>query len=202
MSKFWGPLHLTGWPIGIVLDGNDESRPRPTSEGILAIVAAQFPSSPFPRQSFDYWTLSTSGDFYTLRSLSEDKLDEDRARKVIYSDVRIVRATELLLHCANLCKALGTEPNAQVELRLRYGGLRGRQLTSSSIRWIDYHGKNVHDNEVNVGPIRFRLGAVDTELFSLVKKLCAPLFMIFDYTEISDEVYEQIITEFVKGRHG
>jgi hypothetical protein len=194
---------LTGWPIGIVVDDNDEFRPKPTNEGILAIVAAQFPSSPFPRQSFDYWTLSRSGDFYTLRSLSEDKLDEDRARKVIYFDVRIARAVEVLLHCANLYKALGAEPNAQVELRLRYGGLRGRQLTSSSIRWIGYyHGENRHDNEVPVGPIRFRLGAVGAELVSLVKKLCAPLFMIFDYTEISDEVYEQIITEFVKGRHG
>jgi cellulose biosynthesis protein BcsQ len=192
---------LTGWPIGIVVDGNDQSRPQPTNEGILAIVAAQFPSSPFPRHSFDYWTLSKGGDFYTLRSLTEDKLDEDRARKVIYFDVRIVRAMEVILHCANLYKALGTDPNAQVDLRVRYGGLRDRQLTSSSIRWIDYHGKNVYDNEVSVAPFRFRLGAIDKEIVSLVKKLCAPLFMIFDYTEIPDEVYDQVITDFVKGRH-
>ena len=86
-------------------------------------------------------------------------------------------------------------------MRVRYGGLRDRQLTSSSIRWIDYHGKNVYDNEVSVAPFRFRLGAIDKEIVSLVKKLCAPLFMIFDYTEIPDEVYDQVITDFVKGRH-
>jgi hypothetical protein len=88
-------------------------------------------------------------------------------------------------------------------LRIRYGGLRDRTLKSYSMRWIDYyHGKNLHDNEVRVEPIRFRLGAVDAEIVSLVKKLCAPLFMIFDYTEIPDEVYEQIITDFIKGRRG
>lgn len=193
---------LTGWPIGIVLDDNDQFRPKATNEGILAVVAAQFPSPPFPRQSFDYWTLSKGGDFYTLRSLSEDKLDEDRARKVIYFDVRIARAMEVLLHCANLHKALGTDPNAKIELRIRYGGLRDRELTSSSIRWISHHGKNFHDNEVTTGPIRFRLGAVDTEIVSLVKELCAPLFIIFDYTEIPDDQYERIITDFVAGRHG
>ena len=191
---------LTGWPIGIVLDNNHEFRPWPTSEGILAIVDARFPSS--ARHHFDYWTLNKGGDFYTLRSLSEDQFDEGRARKALDFDIRIVRAVEVLLHCANLHKSLGTDPNAQAELRIKYGGLRDRTLKSSSTRWIDYHGKNLHDNEVRVEPIRFRLGAVDAEIVSLVKKLCAPLFMIFDYTEISDEVYEQIITDFIKGRRG
>ncbi len=190
-------IRLTGWPIGIVLDDN-ELRPRPTSEGILAIVAHNVPSSPFPRRRFDYWTLSKGGDFYTLRSLTEDQLDEERARKILYFNIRIVRAMEALLHCASLYKSLGTDPNAQVELRIRYGGLRDRELRSyKNFRW-GYGGRNLQDSEVLIEPVRFRLGAIDA--VSLVKKLCAPLFMLFDYTEIPDDVYAQVILDFTSGR--
>jgi hypothetical protein len=192
-------IRLTGWPIGIVLDDN-ELRPRPTSDGILAIVTANVPSSsPFPRRRFDYWTLSRGGDFYTLRSLTEDQLDEDRARKILFFDIRIVRAMEALLHCASLYKSLGTDPNAQVELRIRYGGLRDRELRSYNFRW-SYGGRNLQDSEVLIEPVRFRLGAIDADTVSLVKKLCAPLFMLFDYTEIPDDVYARVILDFTSGR--
>jgi len=193
-------VHLTGWPLGLVMDDSDQFRPRPLKDGILAIVAANITSSPFPRRRFDYWTLNRTGDFYTLRSLTEDQLDQDRARKVIWSDIRIIRAVEVLLHCANLHKALGTDPNAHIDLRLRYGGLRDRELTSYADRWLAYHGRNLHENEVAVQPIKFRLAAVDTEIVPLVKKLCAPLFMIFDYTVVPDDAYEQIISDFMNGR--
>jgi len=153
---------LSGWPIGIVLEDEDV-RPRPTNEGILAVVS--IPVS-FGRR-FDYWTLSRGGDFYTLRSLSEDDLHEDRAGKGIYFDVRIARATEVLLHCANLYKALGVDPNAQIELQTRYGGLKGRTLGASPRRDIRPR-TNVHENEVSVDPVRFRLGTVEDQIVELV----------------------------------
>jgi hypothetical protein len=108
---------------------------------------------------------------------------------------------EVLIHCANLYKTLGADPNSQIELRMRYGGLRDRYLTSPSLQWIDrYHGENTHEDLVSVAPIRFRLGGVDTELTSLVKRLCAPLFVIFGYTEVRDEDYERIMADFTAGR--
>lgn len=186
-------VHTFGWPIGLVLDRREEFRPRPTNEGILAIVSVENPD----RRSFDYWTLSKGGDFYTLASLFED----ERTTSAVYFDTRIVRATEALLHCAGLYKALGLEPNAHVEMTVRYGGLRGRTLTAASPSRRNFPKyRNLHEDEVSVPPITFRLGAVETEIVDLVKKLSEPLFAIFDFATFSDDVYEQIVTAFVKGK--
>jgi len=34
----------------------------------------------------------------------------------------------------------------------------------------------------------------------LVKKLCAPLFVIFDYQHFDDDIYQQLVTDFIKGK--
>jgi hypothetical protein len=47
----------------------------------------------------------------------------------------------------------------------------------------------------------FRLGAVESLIVATVKKLCAPLFIVFDFATFSDVVYEQIVTDFVAGRN-
>jgi MinD-like ATPase involved in chromosome partitioning or flagellar assembly len=91
----------SGWPVGLVLENSRDSRPKPTNDGIVVSFAA----SGFGH-AFDYWTLNTSGDFFALSSLLED-IEERRAKPVLYFDTRIVRATEAVVHCANLYKALG-----------------------------------------------------------------------------------------------
>lgn len=143
-----------------------------------------------------------NGDFYTLMSLAEDHRDEDRSRSAVYYDIRIVRACEALLHCANLYKMLGVEPNAHIQMTVGYGGLRGRTLRAASPnrgKPLTFP-KNHHEDEVNIPAITFRLGAVQAEMVELVKKLCEPLFVIFDYAEFSDEIYREIVTEFISGK--
>ena len=196
-------LRGQGWPIGIVL--NKPEDPRATNEGILANVskAVGFPDE--SRHRFDYWTLTKTGDFYTLRSLSEDEREVDRSTRSIWFNIRIVRATEALLHCANLYKALGVDPGAHVEMTVRYGGLHGRTLTASpspsSFSLIDVaHGENLQEDLVRISPITFRLGDLETDIVDLVKKLCEPLFVIFDYFSVPDDIYRQIVTEFMKGK--
>ena len=188
-----------GWPTGFVLENRDESRPRPTNDGIVATVNADIPFS--PGHLFAYWTLTKSGDFYTLMSLSEDHRDEDRAHRTIYFDARIVRAAEALLHCANLYKILGIEPSAHIDMTVRYGGLKGRTLAPASLEMV-YHGggENSYEDEVSIPTITFKLGGMQAEMVELVKKLCEPLFVIFDYAEISNEDYRKIVTDFVNGK--
>jgi len=130
---------LAGWPIGIVLEDQENFRLRPTNEGIVATVSIETNSS--LGRSFDYWTLTRSGDFCTIRSLSEDNLEADRARKAIYFEVRIARA-------ARRC---------------------------------------------SIAPI-FIKPKVSNRTF------CEPLFIIFDFAEVPDGTYRQIVTDFLKGR--
>ena len=108
-------IHASGWPIGAVFDRED-FKPRPTNDGIFAVTRTE--------RRFDYWSLNKTGDFYTLMSLIEDT----RSESAMYFDERIARAVEALLHCSNLYRVLGVAPSVQVELTMRYGGLRGRSL--------------------------------------------------------------------------
>ena len=192
--------HMFGWSIGVVLDNREESKPRPTNDGILAMVSIDHPSG--PGHIFAYWAINKGGDFYTLISLGEDQRDVDRSRNTIWFDNRIGRAAEALVHCTNLYEALGVEPNAHIELTVRYGGLRGRTLTATDPLLIDFVGavRNLYEDEVAIPPVTFKLGAAETEIVSLTKKLCEPLFVIFDYLSLSDSVYRQLVTDLGKRR--
>jgi hypothetical protein len=41
---------------------------------------------------------------------------------------------------------------------------------------------------------------VETDIVDLSRKLCEPLFVIFDYSSVPDDTYRQIVTEFMKGK--
>ena len=46
------------------------------------------------------------------------------------------------------------------------------------------------------------LGDIETQLVTLVKGFLAPLFMLFDFFEVGDQHYEEIVNGFVAGRVG
>lgn len=182
-------VHTFGWPIGLVLDKED-ARPRPTNEGIIAEIKALA-----AHEGYDYWILTRNGDFYSLMSLFED----DRQDNAIFFDTRIVRTTEALLHCANLYRALGADSNATVQLRIGYAGLRGRRVKSAGRRLLFREYVNQYEDEVS-SEVVFRLDQVEPEITHLVKSLCRPLFMLFDFFDVPDSVWDELVTSFVAGR--
>jgi hypothetical protein len=46
---------------------------------------------------------------------------------------------------------------------------------------------------------RFALGSPDDELPAVVKRLLEPLFMVYEFFEIPDEVYTDLIDRFRAG---
>ena len=48
--------------------------------------------------------------------------------------------------------------------------------------------------------IEFRISQIESDLVALVKKLTAPLFELFDYYEVSDSLYEQLVHNFTHGQ--
>jgi Mrp family chromosome partitioning ATPase len=189
-------VHRHGWPTGVVLD---EFRPKPTNEGIIADISTDVTFA--PGHLFAYWALTEKGDFYTLMSLSEDHLERDRDRKIIWFETRIVRVAEVLLHCANLYSSLGIEPTARIEMTVHYRGVRGRVLTAASpTRLLFSQRENFYENDVVVPDVAFRMGAIESDMVNLVKKFCEPLFIVFDFASFKDEMYQQIVTDFVRGK--
>jgi hypothetical protein len=180
------------WPIGLVLD-RPGARPTSTNEGIVAEVKETNHARP---TMYDYWVLTKSGDFYSLMSLIEDDLELD----AIYYEIRVRRTTEALLHCANLYRALGADPNATVQLRIGYAGLRGRRIKSAGNR-RPLLGDFVNQKEDEVSSeVIFRLDQVESEITDLVRSLCRPLFMLFDFFDVDQGVWDALVKNFVAGK--
>lgn len=182
-------IHAFGWPIGAVLHSKDEDRPHPTVEGIVANMS--FPE----HMSYDYWALRRNGDFFLLKSLFED--EREPSYKTLYFDTRIIRVTEVLLYCARLYSRLGATNTTNVHVALIHSGLKGRIIRSADPnRFI--HTKYSTTQDVVQSEILTSLSNIESQLVKLVKQLTQPLFSIFDYFEVSDSVYADLVDGFVR----
>ncbi len=174
-----------GWPIGVVLD-TDQS-PKPVNDGIVAQISHE--------SSYDYWALRNNGDFYALMSLFED----ERTSDAIYVNTRIVRVTETLMRCNSLYRAFGADSGSTIHVRIRHGGIINRTLTSAGMPRQIWATKNTTEDVVDTG-VSFRLSDVNRSMVELVKEICAPLFILFDFAEIRHEQYEKIVSSFLSGK--
>jgi hypothetical protein len=59
--------------------------------------------------------------------------------------------------------------------------------------------ENTTENEVRIALV-VRLGAIESLVVETVKRLCAPLFAVFDFATFSDGVYQQIVTDVLNGK--
>ncbi|MBW3536597.1 MAG: hypothetical protein KY395_02335 [Actinobacteria bacterium] len=180
-----------GWPIGLSLN-TDDGRAKPTGNGISAeIIGTRWDRE----QSYDIWELRTDGDFFMVQSLFEDQRGQLDA---IFVDTRIVRVTESILYCARLYERLEVPADAEVNFRLGHGGLRNRVLTSASPNRQLSMAYRAAVEEASA-EVTFVLGSVAEDLWQLVKRLLAPMFELFDFFELGDSVYEDIVNKFVAG---
>lgn len=183
-------IHTFGWPIGVVPDRNSKYRAYPTAEGVICEIL------PEDQHSYDYWVLKRNGDFYLLKNLFED---EQVGPRRIFFNTRIVRVTEVLLYCARLYSNLNILPTATVCIGIRHVGLRGRILAAAGGERLLFRKRSTIENEV-YSEISAPLSQIESNLVELVKKFTQPLFVVFDFFEVEDKVYEDIINKFVEGK--
>jgi hypothetical protein len=184
-------VHTFGWPIAVTLENRDEFKPRPYGDGIRAEVALT-KGTLSGHQSYDYWALRRSGDFYLLQSLFEDSRSENE----IYFNTRIVRVTEALMFASGLYANLGVPPDAQLSIRVAHRGLKGRALTAVGNRHMfpRTSHESVAESEVVVV-----LGKMRDALVDDVRRLVEPMFMLFEFMEFTPAIYEDIVRRFEKG---
>jgi hypothetical protein len=186
-------VHTFGWPIGITLENKDEYRPRPFGDGIRAEVAIA-KDGMSGRESYDYWALAKNGDFYLLQNLFEDMRDENK----VFFNTRIVRVTEALMFAGSLYANLGAPPETKLSVRVGHQGLAGRTLSSAGGRRHVWSRECVESDCESETVIT--LGSIRETLVVDVKRLTAPLFMLFGFTEFQDSVYEDIVRKFEAGQ--
>ena len=182
----------TGWPIATYVD-TDEFRPRSRADGIVASI------QPDTKESFDYWSIRTNGDFYFLGSLFEDERQPGQAGQLFFFDTRTIRATEAILYCISLYSQLGVNRSARLSVAMRYGGLRGRRLESATDRFPPIY-RPVADEDIIDLETTGSLDEFEGQLVDKVIELTAPLFALFDFTEVNRSIYTQIVNDFVAGR--
>ena len=185
-------IRTFGWPIGVILEGVREYQPRPRSDGIVTEVSL---SDDSPDPHYDYWALRRNGDFYLRKSLFEDQRDPT----AIFFNTRIVRNTELLLYALRLYDKLGIDPSTGFELELRYGGLSGRVLRSSTPNRIMTGPHTCSEDQITTS-YNGSLQEVEGGLTEVVKQLTAPMLALFDFFELNDSIYRQIVEAYVNGR--
>jgi hypothetical protein len=182
-------IRTFGWPIAVLLENRPEYRPRPFGDGIRAEIAIAD-----GRTSYDYWAVRKNGDFYLLQSLFEDSRD----RNVLFFNTRIVRVTEALMFADNLYTALGAAPDAKISARFTHSGLAGRTLKSAGANRMLSVDRKAHD-QVSETETVIVLGDIKSALVDEVRRVCAPMFMLFDFQEFAPQVYEDIVRRFEKG---
>ncbi len=176
-----------GRPTGMVLDGVDS--PRAMNDGIVAEISIF--------GTFEYWALARNGDFYSLMSLDDDVSEEPG--RYIRIERSILRATETLMHCGRLYRSLGVSPHSHVEVSVRYGGIHGRLLRRGREPARGPEPRQVFEEEAVIPTISFALAELDDRIVQLVKALCEPLFVLFNFASVSDQRYSATVSNIFAG---
>ncbi len=180
-----------GWPIGVHIDSHEDTRPRARADGVFAELR------PDRHDSYDYWAARRNGDFYTLMSLFED--EDQRESGVVYLNTRIARVTEALLFCGRFYSKLLVDSSATVHLAVRHTGLKNRVLSAAGNRARTIQKRTSAEDESEF-EVTFTLSELASRIVGLVKDIVAPMLMLFDFFELDDSIYEQIVQDFIDGK--
>jgi hypothetical protein len=108
------------------------------------------------------------------------------------------RVTEILLYCEQLYSYLGIDPATTVKVSIKHGGLKDRQL--SAVRSFWSRRRLVCIDSETEKSIQVELSSIQPGLVSLVKEFTQPLFLLFDFQEFEDSLYEDIVTSYARGK--
>jgi len=184
-------IHTFGWPIGVVLHV-DDGKPAPDVDGIVAKIPSRF----FQEEYFDYWALRLNGDFYLAQSLFENERDPS----AIFFNTRMVRVAEALLYCRNLYNNLGVENGTAIRFRIRHSGIKGRNLSTSNPNRMMWPFERKCSADASEYMVEFEHPLTDRGVVEKTRQLLNPLFVLFDFFEPDESVYQDVVGNFIQGR--
>ncbi len=182
-------INTFGWPIGAMGRNTDYMKPKPLSDGVVNSI------SPPDRESFDFWAIRKDGSFYLLKSFFEDKSEKN----IFYYNIRIARTAEMLMFLSRLYNQLGADINAKIFFGLNHYGLKNRYISATGGRITRGPYGPVIQNEI-FSKIEVNLDSLDQSISSLVSELLSPVFSLFDFFELPQNIYDEIVESFKRGR--
>ena len=105
----------------------------------------------------------------------------------------------MLMYLARLYEGLNVPENTTANFILRHVGLAGRHISAISNRLMLHSPGPASEEEIE-STITIDLSTLDESLSQHVQNLLNPVFMIFDFFQLGQEMYDQIVTDFKQGR--
>ena len=103
------------------------------------------------------------------------------------------------MFASNLYRTLGVAPETRLSVRVTHRGLAGRQLTSAGGNRFIWPSSPTQADESR-SEIVVTVGLLLETIVEDVRRLTAPLFMLFDFQDFNEAVYRDIVERFVKGQ--
>jgi cellulose biosynthesis protein BcsQ len=185
-------MHAFGWPVGVILDNDPDSKPRPTSDGIRAEVSV--PSGPLQHKIYDFWAWRRNGDFFVLQSFFEDDTVSGQEQRVVFFEPRMTRLVETLLYCAGVYQRLGIDDETPIFFSCRWTGLSGRTVRPAEPTRMLAARKTLEDEVAT--SVNVTIARIHSDIVGVVKQLLEPLFVLFDFLRFDDGIYKQIVETF------
>jgi hypothetical protein len=182
----------TGWPIGIAIQGNSGS-PRATEDG----VEAEYISN-YIHRSYDYWYLTSSGNYYFARSFDEDTSEQVKPGTFLWFDIRIRRIAEAIEHAILLYKNLGISDEEAVRLKISLFGIGDRQLSAwDPGRAVSLHPRSSASTIKQIGwekEITYKVlkEKQDDFIYDAVRQM----LIIFNFFEPAKQVVDTIVKDY------
>lgn len=182
----------TGWPIGIAIQGNSGS-PHATEDG----VEAEYVST-YMHKSYDYWYLTTLGNYYFARSFDEDTSEQINPGTLLWFDIRIRRIAEAIEHAILLYKNLEIQSEEPIRLKISLFGIGNRKLSAwDPGRAVSLFSRVSASNIQQIGwgkEITYKIlrEKLDDFIYDAVRQM----LIIFDFFETSKQVVDNIVKDY------
>jgi transcriptional regulator with XRE-family HTH domain len=145
----------------------------------------------------DFWQVSRDGYAYLHRGFQEDGPDNLEPGTIFDLTLPIWRTAEVLIHAANLARALGGDDDTGIHLTARYSGLEGREL----INWAKPLLRSVLDGRYRARSsrvdldVRTEVGKFDADFEHVIQSFVEPLYERFDGFQPSIELVASQVAE-------
>jgi hypothetical protein len=181
-----------GWPVGIMDENREKLRPKPLRNGIVLSCYRLG-----GRETFDFWALKNDLSFYLMKNYFEDVEVSEHDR--IFFNTRIHQTAEMLLFLSNIYRKFDIDGEREVYISISHSNLKNRKLSSiGGLRNIQPRGP-AFESEIKTEKI-VQVNDLSNATSLLVNQLISPLFSLFDYFELPQKIYDEIVDSFRKGK--
>ena len=148
----------------------------------------------------NFWRAALDARLYLRRGYQEDGADVLTPGTVFDLTLPVWRVGEAMLHAHHLAQAIEVQPNAQVQFRVHFAGLAGRELKSWANPYrdvIDTHRCRILEATEAVS---CQAGDIDERLPNLVHALLSPVYERFDFFQLPTGLVQEELGKLGKDR--